>query len=522
VKQTPFRNRESAKGNSYSNFNPRLRRRLTLAFTAAVVVTALILSLGAYFLAQANSEQTALSVSLEQSRFNLFLVNSLLPSTPTEPDYQDALQALRIRGDFETIILDEGDSYVSGPQVAPSLVSVRLAEAVSQGRLAYQGVTVEDQSYLAVGGRTSNSGPHVYFFYPQAEREEALARLRNILIGVASVLSLLGVGLGHFVARAALRPLAAAGRAAGRIAGGDLGTRLPEEPGEFGALASSFNRMAVNLQNKIQDLEATRKREQRFISDAAHELRTPIAALVGESSLLQKELRKRDAVADAEAPAGRPTPHDKAVLTGKETSLDPTFRRAVELVVRDVERLESLVGELLEISRIDAEAARAQVEEMDLEEVLHHLHESHEWGDTVMLPPLSPHERKLRTDRAVLERIVVNLVKNALLHGEPPVMVEVSRAQSEENEGGDLLRISVTDQGSGIPPEHLPHIFERFYKADPSRSRGPGSGIGLALAKENAHLLGGELRAENAPHGGARFILTLPANHLLHNRYESV
>src|SRR5680860_305511 len=162
-------------------------------------------SLGAYLLAQANSEQTALSVSLEQSRFNLFLVNSLLPSTPTEPDYQDALQALRIRGDFETIILDEGDSYVSGPQVAPSLVSVRLAEAVSQGRLAYQGVTVEDQSYLAVGGRTSNSGPHVYFFYPQAEREEALARLRNILIGVASVLSLLGVGLGHFVARAALR-----------------------------------------------------------------------------------------------------------------------------------------------------------------------------------------------------------------------------------------------------------------------------------------------------------------------------
>src|SRR5680860_947008 len=107
-------------------------------------------------------------------------------------------------------------------------------------------------------------------------------------------------------------------------------------------------------------------------------------------------------------PAGRPTPDDKAVLSGKETSLDPTFRRAMELVVRDVERLESLVGELLEISRIDAEAARAQVEEMDLEEVLHHLHESHEWGDTVMLPPLSPHERKLRTDRAVLERIVVN------------------------------------------------------------------------------------------------------------------
>lgn len=516
---TPYRSPESGgenKGKSFPHFNLRLRRRLTLTFTAAVVATALILSLGAYLLARANSEQTALNGALEQSRFNLFLTDSLLPSVPTEADYRDVLQALRIRGDFETIILDEGDSYVSGPQIAPSLVSADLAGAVSRGRLAYQGVTVENEPYLAVGGRLSPSGPHVYFLYPQAERKAGLARLRNILAGVGSLLSLLGVALGYLMARTALRPLAVAGEAAGRIAGGDLDTRLPEESGEFGALAASFNRMAANLQNKIQDLEAARRREQRFVSDAAHELRTPIAALVGEASLLQRELEKADEDAAGESAAGEPGP------------LDPTFRRAAELVVKDVKRLDNLVGELLEISRIDAEAAEAQVETVDLDDLLRRLRDSHGWGDAIRLPPPPASKRELETDRTMLERIVVNLIENALFHGEAPVMVEVRRGggsgkeeASQEQDNGTFV-LSVTDQGSGIPLQHLPHIFERFYKADPSRSRGPGSGIGLALSKENAHLLGGELRAENAPHAGARFILTLPTRPRLQNRYRSV
>lgn len=532
----PYRNPEGGEENRgkkpFPHFNLRLRRRLTLTFTAAVVATALILSLGAYLLARANSEQTALNGALEQSRFNLFLTDSLLPSVPNEADYRDALQALRIRGDFETIIIDEGDSYVSGPQIAPSLVSADLAEAVSRGRLAYQGVTVENEPYLAVGGRLSPSGPHVYFLYPQAEREEGLARLRNILAGVGSLLSLLGVALGYLMARTALRPLAVAGEAAGRIAGGDLDTRLPEESGEFGALAASFNRMAANLQNKIQDLEAARRREQRFVSDAAHELRTPIAALVGEASLLQRELERADEDAAGESAAGEPVtekPTAGEPAAGGPGPLDPTFRRAAELVVKDVKRLDNLVGELLEISRIDAEAAEALVETVDLDDLLRRLRDSHGWGDTVRLPPPSASKRELETDRTMLERIVVNLIENALFHGKPPVTVEAwqgpggsgKEEASQEQDNGTFL-LSVTDQGSGIPLQHLPHIFERFYKADPSRSRGPGSGIGLALSKENAHLLGGELRAENAPHAGARFILTLPTRPRLQNRYRSV
>jgi two-component system sensor histidine kinase MtrB len=111
----------------------------------------------------------------------------------------------------------------------------------------------------------------------------------------------------------------------------------------------------------------------------------------------------------------------------------------------------------------------------------------------------------LRTDKRRVERILVNLVENAFHHGSPPVWIELRHA-------AEVIEVTVTDSGPGIPPPHLAHIFDRFYKADPSRSTSRGSGLGLAIARENARLLGGDLKAENAPGGGARFVLSLPAS----------
>lgn len=117
-------------------------------------------------------------------------------------------------------------------------------------------------------------------------------------------------------------------------------------------------------------------------------------------------------------------------------------------------------------------------------------------------------------DRRRLERILVNLVENALRHGAAPVRVEARRGRAAAPDAIETVQIAVTDRGPGIPIEHLPHIFDRFYKADPSRSSSRGSGLGLAIARENARLLGGDITGGNVPGGGAGFVVTLPAGNL--------
>jgi two-component system, OmpR family, sensor histidine kinase MtrB len=113
-------------------------------------------------------------------------------------------------------------------------------------------------------------------------------------------------------------------------------------------------------------------------------------------------------------------------------------------------------------------------------------------------------------DKRRLERIVVNLVENALVHGAVPVTLETRSAAWPADTGARTATVAVTDSGHGIPLQDLPHIFDRFFKADPSRSTSRGSGLGLAIARENARLMGGDVTAANVPQGGARFVLTLP------------
>jgi two-component system sensor histidine kinase MtrB len=316
----------------------------------------------------------------------------------------------------------------------------------------------------------------------------------------------LGALAGYWLARRLVAPIGGASVAAERMSRGDLDIRLQEGRDEFGALAGSFNRMAENLQAKLDDLEAGQARERRFVADVAHELRTPVSALVGEASLLKARL---------EADPGA-SPPEVAQLAG--------------LVSNDIARLRQLVDDLLEISRLDAKAAETVLESVDLANFVGQLVRAHGWADAVRIiegrdTAIAAGEGEeapryvLRTDKRRVERILVNLIENALRHGTMPVTIEIHRwdePASSEGEGQQaaaaILRVAVTDSGPGIPQTHLAHIFDRFYKADPSRSSSPGSGLGLAIARENARLLGGDLVAGNAPAGGARFVLTLPVS----------
>jgi signal transduction histidine kinase len=468
-----------------------LRRRIALLFAAAVALTALALTLSAYFITRSAQESDAVDKAVAQTRFNLFLADSMLPADPAAADYNRLLDAYAIRGDFSALMIGGADTYVSGPQVTADLITPELAAKVDEGRIGYQMVSMAGEPTLAVGGQARQGGPTLYFFYPQGDRLAQLTQLRNVLIAVGVILAVLGALAGYWVAGGLLRPVSTASKAAAAMARGDLDVRLPEGTDEFGVLGSSFNLMAENLQTKMLDLESGRARERRFVGDVAHELRTPVAALVGEASLLRNRTQ-----ADAAA--------------------SPEITRLSVLIGRDIGRLRQLVDDLLEISRLDASAVEAVIEPVDLVQFVGQLVRAHGWSDTVRV--IGGQERiTAETDKRLIERIVVNLVQNALHHGAPPVVVEIRSlpvvfdADDLEQAEAALVQVAVSDNGPGVPAEHLPHIFDRFYKADPSRSFARGSGLGLAIARENARLLGGDLVAENLPDRGVRFVFTVLA-----------
>lgn len=482
----------AARGRHPIRASHTLRRRVALIFVAAVVATALALALSAYFITKATQADEALDKALAQSRFNLFLADSMLPAAPRATDYNELLDAFQIRGDFATLMEAGSETYVSGPQVTRSLISSKLAAKVAEGRIGYQTVTMAGEPTIAVGGQVRSGDLAVYFFYPQGDRLAQLARLRNVLVIAGAVLAVLGAMAGYLLARGLLRPVGAASKAAERMSQGDLDIRLPVGSDEFGVLAASFNRMAENLQTKMRDLEAGQARERRFVADVTHELRTPVSALVGEASLL------------------------KARLEANPAGCTPEVARLAFMVSADIARLRQLVDDLLEISRLDAQAAETVIERVDLRPFLARLVQAHGWSEVVRAGPnradaehtadaayLADPSPVVGTDKRRVERIVVNLVENALRHGAAPVVIEVHLQ-------GEVAQLAVTDSGPGVPTEHLAHIFDRFYKVDASRSSSRGSGLGLAIARENARLLGGDLTVANVPDGGARFVLTLP------------
>lgn len=468
-----------------------LRRRVAFTFAAAVALTALALALGAYFITRSVQETDALDKALTQSRFNLFLADSILPAAPEAADYSDLLQALQIRGEFATIIESGSEVYLSGPQVDQALVSTGLAEVVAAGRLGYQTVQLGSEPAIAVGGRV-RPDLTMYFFYPQGDRLTSLMRLRTTLLVGGIVLAVLGALGGYWLARRLVAPIGVASAAAERMSWGDLDIRLQEGRDEFGVLAGSFNRMAENLQAKMDDLEAGQARERRFVADVTHELRTPVSALVGEASLLKNKLE------------------------ASNDTCPPEVRRLAGLVSGDIARLRQLVDDLLEISRLDAKAAETVPEWVDMADFVRRLVDAHGWSQTVTVSSTVEHARAeasvagyvLLTDKRRVERILVNLIENALHHGSAPVAIDLGRWVSRDGEA--VIGVGVTDSGPGIPASHVEHVFDRFYKADPSRSTSPGSGLGLAIARENARLLGGDLVAGNGPAGGAQFVLTLP------------
>jgi signal transduction histidine kinase len=449
----------------------RLRRRLAVSFVLVAGISAGVLAGGSFLLVRQTRLDDAVDRALHQARLNLEFAQQNLSGRPTRQD-AETLLSFYSTGGFGTVLFTGRSVHASTVPLRSFRPPPDLAALVADHQVGYERMDVEGDPSLVVGERVVSARTDLYFLFSERNLDRDLRELGVVLAGGWLLVVLLAAGTGVVLARRTLGPVARASDAARSMAEGLLDTRLPvETDDEFGAWAASFNEMASALEAKIEALSEARERERRFTSDVSHELRTPVSALVSEAAMLREHIDE----------------------------MPQEARRPAELLVADVARLRRLVEELMEISRLDSGREPVVLEPVDVEALVRAVVGARGWDGAVSV---TGGGLVVSSDRRRLERIVSNLVGNAVEHGDGRAWVHA------RSEGGDLV-LEVADWGPGIPPEHLPHLFDRFYKTDRSRA-GPGSGLGLAIARENAGLLGGEIAVESVRDVGTRFILRIP------------
>ncbi|MEU0153379.1 MtrAB system histidine kinase MtrB [Micromonospora fulviviridis] len=372
-------------------------------------------------------------------------------------------------------------------QVRP-LISRELRASVAAGNVAHQVRTgmLDGQrtKYLVYGSPvpTRFGQVELYYLVPLARQDATAADARATVVATGAALVLLLGLLAALVTRLVVTPVRVAARTAQRLSAGLLDQRMVVNgEDDLALLAASFNQMATNLQRQILRLEEMSRLQRRFTSDVSHELRTPLTTVRMAADLIFAE---RD-------------------------DFDPAVARSAELLQAELDRFEELLTDLLEISRFDAGFAMLDSEPTDLVPVVHRVADrlaglAERVGVAIELDlPDSPVIAEVDPRR--VERVLRNLVGNAVEHGEAkPVRITLGMDQS-------AVAITVRDHGVGLKPGEEKLVFNRFWRADPSRARQTGgTGLGLSISLEDARLHGGWLEAWGAPGQGAQFRLTLP------------
>ena len=350
-------------------------------------------------------------------------------------------------------------------------------------RIKYAGAAAVDG--FAVGQRISipNDGDYeMYVLFSLTDQAATLALISNSLYLTGLALIILLALIIWIVVRQVVKPVRNAVRISQQFTEGDFSQRMQVKSNdEIASLGNAFNAMAESLEKQIARLENLSRVQQRFVSDVSHELRTPLTTLRMASG----------------------------VIHNAREGFDPVIARSSELLVGQIDRFERLLEDLLEISRFDAEVAVLEAVEFDicgsLERCISDLSlVAKENGVEVNLN--RPRDSVfINGDIRRVERIMRNLLSNAIDHAEgKPVEVRVM-ASAED------VAIGVRDHGVGIEPRLLSRVFDRFWRADPSRARTRGgTGLGLSIALEDARLHNGELEAWGELGKGAHFVLYLP------------
>ncbi|MFD3735437.1 MtrAB system histidine kinase MtrB [Streptomyces sp. NPDC058632] len=403
------------------------------------------------------------------------------------------------QGAFDVVTLPMGDEsgggrgprasgHVDPAQSVPGDLRERIDTSTGAAqrytRVVYSN-GADSQPGLVIGKQVNdpNGEPYqLYYLFPLTQEEKSLSLVKGTLATAGLFVVVLLGAIAWLVVRQVVTPVRMAAGIAERLSAGRLQERM-KVTGEddIARLGEAFNKMAQNLQLKINQLEDLSRMQRRFVSDVSHELRTPLTTVRMAADVIH-EARE---------------------------DFDPVTARSAELLADQIDRFESLLSDLLEISRFDAGAAALEAEPVDLRIVVRRVVGGAE--------PLA--ERKgtrikvvgdqqpvvAEADTRRVERVLRNLVVNAVEHGDGrDVVVKLAAA-------GGAVAIAVRDYGVGLKPGEATRVFSRFWRADPARARTTGgTGLGLSIALEDARLHGGWLQAWGEPGGGSQFRLTLP------------
>lgn len=370
--------------------------------------------------------------------------------------------------------------------VVSEQMKLQVAADTAEIEVFLQSVTIPDGAPGLVAGSQltvpSAGGYELYLVYDLSDVEASLRFVQQTLF-IGGLLLVLLIGAVTFVVvRLVVAPVRLAAATSERLAGGELEVRIPEKGEDvIATLARSFNGMADSLQEQITKLAELSRVQQRFVSDVSHELRTPLTTirLAGD------------------------------VLYDQRESFPPTTARTAELLHTQVERFEALLGDLLEISRYDAGAVDLDLEPTNLVRLIEDAAESMEslaadrGSDLRVVAPGGYFEAEVDARR--IRRILRNLIGNAIEHGEgKPIVVTV-------DSNATAIAFAVRDYGVGLDQADVAKVFDRFWRADPSRKRTiGGTGLGLSIALEDATLHDGWLEVWSERGVGTCFRLTLP------------
>jgi heavy metal sensor kinase len=305
--------------------------------------------------------------------------------------------------------------------------------------------------------------------------QRTLGAFGVFLLACFAVAVIAVIATGAWLARTAVAPINEIARAAREIGGEDLAKRLnwQDRRDELGVLASTFDDM-------LGRLEAAFARERRFIADASHELKTPLTVINGNAQMLQR-WADRDPALRAEA---------METIRAESSSMARVINAMLTLAKTD--DADALALEDLDLSDVVADVAAAMRPAAERK------------GLSLAVESDGP--AMVRGEPGLVRQLITNLTENAIKFTDAGgVWLSTVRA-------GSMVRLTVRDSGPGIPADALPHIFERFFRADPARSRKvEGTGLGLAVARNIVRVHGGDIRAESPADGGTAFIIELPA-----------